>query len=406
MTVRRCGMLIALFAAVTALGPAAGAAHAGSDADLGSTLDVSGAASSGTTSSTGFSLKGAGSTEGLAPQRLSAALSGVGPDRLTTRGLVEMRVYATTAPGVVLVVTNDSLGSGSILTSDGLVITNLHVVGDNREVGVIVKPKIEGTKVGKTDIRRAIVVRRDQVADLALLKIATPPPGLSPIALGIMANVAVGADVHAIGHPTGEAWTYTKGIVSQVRSDYRWKAEDGVPHMALVIQTQTPINPGNSGGPLLTDNGQLIGVNSFKGQGEGLNFAVSVDDVRRILNATVDRLGSRKTASAPKPAGECEPKFYGKKPLKDEPGTSELVDLSCQGKPDAILIIPEDASKPIRLLVDAQRTGKISGVYVSHGRDFKWDESYWDTSGGGQPDVKCYHTNGKIEPTRCEKYAG
>jgi S1-C subfamily serine protease len=77
--------------------------------------------------------------------------------------------------------------------------------------------------------------------------------------------------------PTGEAWTYTTGVISQYRRAYEWQAEgDPIKHKADIIQTQTPINPGNSGGPLLGDTGNLIGVNSFKASGEGLNFAVSV----------------------------------------------------------------------------------------------------------------------------------
>src|SRR5690606_14286963 len=132
---------------------------------------------------------------------------------------------------------------------------------------------------GDADIRPAKVVKRDGVADLALLQVADVPAGVKPLAVGSAASVQVGADVHAIGHPTGEAWTYTRGVVSQVRKDYAWMDE----HKATVIQTQTPINPGNSGGPLINDDLEIIGVNSFKADGEGLNFAVSADDVKAFL---------------------------------------------------------------------------------------------------------------------------
>ena len=117
------------------------------------------------------------------------------------------------------------------------------------------------------------------------------------------------------------------GVISQVRQAYKWTAEDRRQHEASVIQTQTPINPGNSGGPLLTDNGQLIGVNSFKAQGEGLNFAVSVDDVRVLLNAKNDRLVKvvRTQAKGVKDAS-CEPKSYGTTRLEDGSGTRELLD--------------------------------------------------------------------------------
>ena len=99
-------------------------------------------------------------------------------------------------------------------------------------------------------------------------------------------------DVHAIGHPTGEAWTYTTGVISQYRQAYEWQVEDDpIKHRADIIQTQTPINPGSSGGPLFGDSSSLIGVNSFKAGGEGLNFAVSVDEVRKFLARSGNRIG-------------------------------------------------------------------------------------------------------------------
>ena len=110
----------------------------------------------------------------------------------------------------------------------------------------------------------------------------------------------VGADVHAIGHPAGEAWTYTKGIVSQIRPGYEWQPKASVKHVADVIQTQTPINPGNSGGPLISDDGRLIGVNSFKKDGEALNFAVSIGEVEKFLKAADGGAFEPKLASAAK----------------------------------------------------------------------------------------------------------
>src|SRR6516164_7639410 len=86
-------------------------------------------------------------------------------------------------------------------------------------------------------------------------------------------------------------WTYTTGIISQYRQAYEWQAKDDpIKHKADVIQTQTPINPGNSGGPLLSDSGSLIGVNSFKYDGEGLNFAVSVEEVRKFIGRPGNRI--------------------------------------------------------------------------------------------------------------------
>jgi S1-C subfamily serine protease len=87
------------------------------------------------------------------------------------------------------------------------------------------------------------------------------PP--KPIDLADEKDIAVGADVNAIGHPENLRWSYTKGIISQIRNGFAWSDESKIKHHADVIQTQTPINPGNSGGPVLSDDGKLIGVNTF-----------------------------------------------------------------------------------------------------------------------------------------------
>ena len=156
-------------------------------------------------------------------------------------------------------------------------------------VGVMYKPPREGDKIGPADIRRATVVRIDQMSDLALLRVDEAPKGHATFELGDIDEIPVGSDVHAIGHPTGESWTYTKGFVSQIRRDYEWATESGKVHNADVIQTQTPINPGNSGGPLISDSYRLVGVNSFKSSGEALNFAVSVDEIRTFLSRKENR---------------------------------------------------------------------------------------------------------------------
>lgn len=340
----------------------------------------------------------------VTPSRIGAVLSGLTPDRVSTRGVAEARIYAGAAAGVVLIATNDGLGSGSVVNSSGLIVTNLHVVGKNTLVAVVYKPSVEGAAIGKPDVHTGVVVRRDEVTDLALVQVADPPVGTKVIPLASLSDITVGSDVHAIGHPTGEAWTYTKGIVSQIRRDYKWSSEDGVPHDANVIQTQTPINPGNSGGPLLTARGALVGVNSFKAAGEALNFAVSVDDVRRVLAASEDRFVrvSAKRAGS----GDCSIKSYGVTRLKDGSGTRELFDLDCFGKPDAMLDTPDDPKEPITLSVDPDHVGRVTGVLVSLTRNGKWDASLWDTTGTGKPTLKCVHADGSMKPTRCEKYDG
>jgi S1-C subfamily serine protease len=137
----------------------------------------------------------------------------------------------------------------------------------------------------------AHVKKFDEVADLAVIEVDQPPANLVVLKLGNEQSVEVGSSVHAIGHPSGDYWTYTDGVISQLWPNYEWSGEDKLHHTATVIQTQTPINPGNSGGPLLDDGSNVIGINSFSAPDrQGLNFAISVGEVKRFLSAGRNRL--------------------------------------------------------------------------------------------------------------------
>ncbi len=219
-------------------------------------------------------------------QRLASVLAKIGKNLILeeTRGAKDIEVYRRAAPAVVLVATSDGVGSGAVLDREGHVLTNWHIAGDKPEVVVVFKPR-DSAEIKKELAFRARVEKVDLASDLALLKIVAPPSILSTVSLGNASTLAVGQDVHAIGHPEGEVWTYTKGVISQLRRNYTWAAEDGIQHRANIIQTQTPINPGNSGGPLLDDEARLIGINSFRASGEGLNYAVGVDTIQQFLRA-------------------------------------------------------------------------------------------------------------------------
>lgn len=201
-----------------------------------------------------------------------------------TRGATNVEVYKKAAPATVLVLADDRLGSGVVVSARGDVITNWHVVHDAKQMAVVFKPE-RGVDIRKEPALTVTVIKADEVADLALLKISRPPSGdLRYLRLGDTTRIEVGEDAHSIGHPDGEVWTYTAGIVSQVRPDYEWES-DGRVHHAGVIQTQTALNPGNSGGPLLNDAAEIIGINSFRREGEGLNYAVAADVVRNFLGS-------------------------------------------------------------------------------------------------------------------------
>lgn len=227
-------------------------------------------------------------------QKIESVLQKLGENLIfiQTRGAKEVVLYRNAAPAVVLVVTNESIGTGVIIDRGGHVITNWHVIQNQSDIVVVLKPK-DSTDLKKELAFEATVEKVDEIADLALLKINSPPQNLMSLRLASSLNLAVGQDVHAIGHPTGgSVWTYTKGIISQIRTDFTWSASDR-DHIATVIQTQTPVNPGNSGGPLLDDSGRVIGINSFRSQGQGLNYAVASDVVQAFLR----RKGSRELST-------------------------------------------------------------------------------------------------------------
>ena len=188
---------------------------------------------------------------------------------------------------VVQVVTPLGTGSGFVVDSDGLVLTNAHVVEDFSTV------EVRGSD-GRSHLGNVRGI--DEVADLALIEL--PVKDLNPVTLGDSEGFMVGEDVISMGFPTGDMLgaspTITRGIVSAKRkSDI------------TLIQTDAAINPGNSGGPLFLRNGQVIGINTSKlFQLEGIGLAISINDARERL----DRLarGESVLLSAATPFGKQE----------------------------------------------------------------------------------------------------
>ncbi len=130
----------------------------------------------------------------------------------------------------------------------------------------------------------------------------------------------------------------------------------------------------------------MIGVNSFKVPGEGLNFAVSIAEVRRFLD------DAAKGAFDPKPVAarkeECTPKVLSDGRADQNDASIRRFDYFCNGKETAQLIVPDDKSKPIELVFDANGDGNSDGVIYDRDRDGKWDVSYWDTDFDGRVDPR------------------
>lgn len=161
-------------------------------------------------------------------------------------------------------------GSGFILSTDGQIITNGHVVEDTTQVAVTLK---DGrTLPGK-------VVGIDPVTDLAVVKVAGQ--GLPTVKIGDSSNLAAGEWAIAIGNPLGLDNTVTLGIISATG---RSSSDVGIPDKRVrYIQADAAINPGNSGGPLLNAQGEVIGINTaIRTDGQGLGFAIPIQTAQRI----------------------------------------------------------------------------------------------------------------------------
>jgi S1-C subfamily serine protease len=193
-------------------------------------------------------------------------------------------ILAKVQPGVVYIHTQASrggrffpsrgAGTGVVLTADGEVLTNAHVVAGATAIRINLP--------GETQDRQATLVAADSGNDLALLKI-TGASDLKTVELGSSDDLRVGDDVVAIGNALDlkGGFTVTRGIVSALNRSIG--AEDGASLRGL-IQTDAAINPGNSGGPLVNSAGQVIGINTaIDGQGQNIGFAIAIDKAKPII---------------------------------------------------------------------------------------------------------------------------
>jgi S1-C subfamily serine protease len=308
-----------------------------------------------------------------------------------TRSPQDISLFHQAAPSVVLVLVKDALGSGSLL-QDNIILTNLHVVDHNREVTIVFKPADPGGKPGQDEVVKGDVIKIDAQRDLALVRPRSlPNRPVTPLQID-SADLEVGTDVAAIGHPEGQSWTYTKGIVSQIRPDFKWSAE-GQSHRATVIQTQTPINPGNSGGPLLSDEGRIVGVNSFRAtEGEGLNFAVAAKDITYFLKNQADGMEALSTCSEPKTI------FEGRN--QNNTASIRRISTQCDDTGDITFVAPDDKTQPFVALVDLKRRGKPEGIVFDLKRSgTRWDTSVWDSQLDDTFALKGIHPDGKLMPS-------
>ncbi len=187
------------------------------------------------------------------------------------------QLYSETIPSVVSIYVTPHVtegvrggaGSGFVYDYDGHVVTNQHVVGGADEVEL---------RFSEGDWRTARVIGRDENTDLAVVEVADVPAYATPLPIATEAPKP-GQQVAALGNPMGLDGTITTGIVSGTNRSLPTGNGFVIPD---TVQTDAAINPGNSGGPLVTLDGDIVGVNRAR-QGDGIGFAISAAIVSRVV---------------------------------------------------------------------------------------------------------------------------
>ena len=212
-------------------------------------------------------------------------------------------IYENASPGVVTVISvfGDSgpsifgggggagQGSGFVISKDGEILTNAHVVTDASTTGTPTRPLHEANEIYVQFADRnqvtAHVVGFDPFADVALIKVDPDGIGMHPLSLGSETDVQVGDPVAAIGSPFGQNQSLSVGVVSATDRSIDSLTDFGIDG---ALQTDASINPGNSGGPLLDAAGQVVGINqqiqTQSGGNEGVGFAVPIDLAQRAVD--------------------------------------------------------------------------------------------------------------------------
>lgn len=309
-----------------------------------------------------------------------------------------VEVYQKTSPSVVLIVASSGgsgslMGAGSVITRDGLVITNAHVVIDDkrrkpfRKISVYTRPE-EVTGDFRNDLKyryKVKVVDYDRDLDLALLRVEGLGSGAGVISLADPREIMVGEEVVAIGHPEqGGLWSLTYGRISgQMANQGKVKGKN-------VYQTDTSVNRGNSGGPLLDKRGYLVGVNTNiarRGSGDlaitGVNFALKSSVVSRWLKSRQglvlaygsETLRGDAMASA-KPAPEATPKREPEKEAMDSPAEkSPMKEPDMQVVSDDMGKAHVDRAKKVPVIEMDEKPAK-SDTILTPKKPFKAEDLY------------------------------
>lgn len=281
------------------------------------------------------------------------------------------------------------VGTGFLVDKSGLVLSNWHVTDGAKQMFVWTLPE-EGALDAQILFKEinpyyGQVVAENKLEDLALIKVSGLPSSIIPVELGSNQEVDIGDNVYAIGHPKSLPWTFSSGMVSQIREKHKWMYVDKSEHQATVIQMQTPISTGNSGGPLFTSEGKVVGVNTLmQGEGQNLNFAVAVDHVKKFIkeNPNVKKVN---------PAGALVKKNFPNATAQDYNKNGIIdtwyVDTNKNGKIDTAFIDDDEDGFVEGTLIDKNENGVWELMVLDTDKDGKNNEAYIDEDEDRNADV-------------------
>ena len=286
------------------------------------------------------------------------------------------------------------IGSGFVVKHEGLkILTNWHVISDADSISVWLKPDRmvdENYLIHEVDSYSAKLVKINKTKDLAMLTIdGVLPIKVKPVKYGNFQRIKPGQTSYAIGHPGGLLWTFSSGMVSQVRPKYNWKYKGSI-HKANVIQTQTPISPGNSGGPLFNKDKELIGVNTFTTEGENLSFAIAVDDVIEFLDEKTKIIKKKKNKYIQKKNKgntwiQKKKKKSNNHSVINIPNAKE-VDSNNNGIIDIWMVDSNSNGVYEKAYGDKNEDGVIEIAAVDKNEDGNFEIIFIDLNGNGDPD--------------------
>jgi S1-C subfamily serine protease len=288
----------------------------------------------------------------------------------------------------------EGMGSGFVIKHKGKlnIITNWHVIEDADSLSIWVKPNKmvdENFLITEVESYNAKLIKVNKTKDLAILEAERLPIKVKAASYGKFSDALIGKTSFAIGHPEGLLWSFTSGMIGQVRPDYVWRYK-GSRHKANVIQTGAPINPGNSGGPLFNKKGELIGINTFTSEGENLNFAIAINDVIDFLNEKPKPIKKKKNKYIQK-KDKGNTWIKKKKKKTSEKGTMDLsnakeIDLNENGVIDAWLIDENNNGIYEIGYVDENEDGIIEAVAMDQNENNNFEIILIDTNNNGNPD--------------------